>query len=121
MKTALAIFLFAVMGSTQGAVVTFDDFPNTPGDTFPNEQVDTPQGFEFAQNYGDGGHIYTFDGSLFLIGQEQNPSLGITHASGNLFNLNSLDMVVSPDSTGGTNVLSYFGYLIQAFDSNHQL
>jgi len=118
----LAVVLFAT-SSAQAALVTFDDFPSTPHEVFPNYLVSTPQGFDFAilgAMPGDAAHIYTLDGTLRLIGQEQNPELRVTQEDGSLFNLSSLDLFVTqyPD---GRPPAAYGPYRISALDASDQL
>jgi hypothetical protein len=120
MKIFLVFLVLAATGSAQAALVTFNDFPDTPVDTFPNELVATPQGFDFVQTGGDSAHIYTSEGTLRINAQALNPALVVTHSSGNLFNLKSLDMFITEHDFNPAEVF-YSEYHLQAFDTNNQL
>jgi hypothetical protein len=73
-----------------------------------------------VQTDGDAAHIYTAEGTLHINAQELNPALEVTHSSGNLFNLKSLDMFITEHNFNPAEVF-YSEYHLQAFDSNNQL
>jgi hypothetical protein len=119
MRSMFLLLGLLLLGSAQAALVTFDDFPSTPDDTFPNALVSTPQGFEFAQYDGDAGHIFTSGGTLNTVGEALSPGVVVMHTSGGLFSLQSLDIFIS--EYNDLAAVAYGGYRIQAFDINNQL